>query len=106
MALLIKQHHVRELQALSLAVQAFADIKNYYNDITHNNLDLIKALKADTTEMRKREVQNEKLMSEIAQENKRLTEPLTKVSVHQCLDVAPIAALRRDSQILRARISR
>ena len=24
--------------------KAFADIKNYYNDITHNNLDLIKSL--------------------------------------------------------------
>ena len=72
----------QEVRAPSLAVQAFADIKNYYNDITHNNLDLIKALKADTTEMRKREVQNEKLMSEIAQENKRLTEPLTKVRQH------------------------
>ncbi len=25
--------------------KAFMDIKNYYNDITHNNLDLIKSLK-------------------------------------------------------------
>ncbi|KAK9837699.1 hypothetical protein WJX74_003346 [Apatococcus lobatus] len=71
-----KNAHIAEL--MRKHEKAFADIKNYYNDITHNNLDLIKALKADTTEMRKREVQNEKLMSEIAQENKRLTEPLTK----------------------------
>lgn len=27
--------------------RAFADIKNYYNDITHNNLDLIKSLKEE-----------------------------------------------------------
>ena len=60
-------------------MQAFADIKNYYNDITHNNLDLIKTLKEDVAEMKKKEAQNEKLMYEIAQENKRLSEPLQKV---------------------------
>ena len=60
-------------------LQAFADIKNYYNDITHNNLDLIKTLKEDVAEMKKKEAQNEKLMYEIAQENKRLSEPLQKV---------------------------
>jgi hypothetical protein len=27
--------------------KAFADIKNYYNDITHNNLDLIKSKKEE-----------------------------------------------------------
>lgn len=42
--------------------QAFAEIKNYYNDITHNNLDLIKTLKEDVAEMKRRETQNEKLM--------------------------------------------
>lgn len=62
-----------------VCVQAFSDIKNYYNDITHNNLDLIKTLKEDVTEMKKKDSQNEKLMFEIAQENKRLSEPLQKV---------------------------
>lgn len=56
----------------------FSDIKNYYNDITHNNLDLIKNLKNEISEMKKKEIQNEKLMYEIAQENKKLSEPLTK----------------------------
>lgn len=60
-------------------MQAFSDIKNYYNDITHNNLDLIKTLKEDVAEMKKKDSQNEKLMFEIAQENKRLSEPLQKV---------------------------
>lgn len=27
--------------------KAFAEIKNYYNDITHNNLDLIRSLKEE-----------------------------------------------------------
>ncbi|GIL67831.1 hypothetical protein Vafri_21099 [Volvox africanus] len=71
-----KNTHINEL--MKKHERAFAEIKNYYNDITHNNLDLIKTLKEDVAEMKKREAQNEKLMYEIAQDNKRLSEPLTK----------------------------
>jgi septal ring factor EnvC (AmiA/AmiB activator) len=52
--------HINEL--MKKHERSFAEIKNYYNDITHNNLDLIKALKEDVAEMKKREAQNEKLM--------------------------------------------
>jgi len=58
--------------------KAFGEIKNYYNDITHNNLDLIRSLKEEVSEMKKKEISNEKLMFEIAQENKKLSEPLTR----------------------------
>jgi len=71
-----KNTHINEL--MKKHEKAFAEIKNYYNDITHNNLDLIKTLKEDVAEMKKKEAQNEKLMTEIAQENKRLSEPLQK----------------------------
>ena len=71
-----KNTHINEL--MKKHEKAFMEIKNYYNDITHNNLDLIKTLKEDVAEMKKKEAQNEKLMYEIAQENKRLSEPLTK----------------------------
>eukprot|EP00891_Asterochloris_glomerata_P006792 jgi/Astpho2/6792/fgenesh1_pm.00103_%23_10_t len=71
-----KNAHIQDL--MKKHEKAFADIKNYYNDITHNNLDLIKTLKEDVAEMKKKEAQNEKLMYEIAQENKRLSEPLQK----------------------------
>jgi len=37
------------------------------NDITHNNLDLIRSLKEEVAEMKKKEISNEKLMFEIAQ---------------------------------------
>merc|ERR1712070_831456 len=70
-----KNTHITEL--MKKHEKAFTEIKNYYNDITHNNLDLIKTLKEDVAEMKKKEAQNEKLMTEIAQENKRLYEPLT-----------------------------
>lgn len=58
--------------------KAFADIKNYYNDITHNNLDLIKSLKEEVGKLKKDELRQEKVMFEIAQENKRMSEPLEK----------------------------
>eukprot|EP00736_Rhodelphis_marinus_P010730 Rmarinus@m.7847 len=71
-----KNNHINEL--MKKHERAFGEIKNYYNDITHNNLDLIKSLKEEVAEMKKKEAQNEKLMYEIAQENKRLSEPLTR----------------------------
>ena len=71
-----KNSHIRELMRKHR--QAFTEIKNYYNDITSNNLDLIKTLKEDVTEMKKKEALNEKLMYEISNENKRLSEPLNR----------------------------
>ena len=71
-----KNTHINEL--MKKHERAFAEIKNYFNDITHNNLDLIRTLKEDVAEMKKKETANEKLMYEIAQENKRLSEPLAK----------------------------
>lgn len=50
-----KNSHINEL--MKKHERAFAEIKNYYNDITHNNLDLIKTLKEDVAEMKKREAQ-------------------------------------------------
>jgi len=69
-----KDAHVDEL--MRSHEKSFAEVKNYYNDITHNNLDLIKSLKEEVAEMKKKEAADEKLMSEIAQENKRMSEPL------------------------------
>ena len=71
-----KNQHINEL--MKKHEKAFGDIKTYYQDITHNNLDLIKTLKDEVSEMKKKEATNEKLMFEIAQENKRLSEPLER----------------------------
>jgi hypothetical protein len=56
--------------------KAFSEIKNYYNDITLNNLGLINSLKEQVEEMKKKDERNEKMMSDIMAENKRLSEPL------------------------------
>ena len=68
-----KNVHIEAL--MKAHMKAFADIKNYYNDITHNNLDLIKSLKDEVADMRKKEQQDEKQMETIAQENRRMSEP-------------------------------
>jgi len=58
--------------------KAFSDIKNYYNDITLNNLALINTLKEQMEEMTRKQERTEKSMSEIMTENKKLVEPLRK----------------------------
>jgi hypothetical protein len=56
--------------------KVFTEIKNYYNDITLNNLALINSLKENVEDMKKKEERNEKQMADITAENKRLSEPL------------------------------
>ncbi|XP_017544335.1 dynein regulatory complex subunit 4 [Pygocentrus nattereri] len=60
--------------------KAFSDIKNYYNDITLNNLALINSFKEQVDEMKRKEERLEKDMAEVQQQNKRLTEPLQKAT--------------------------
>lgn len=57
-------------------------MRSYFNDITANTLDLIVTLKADAADMKKRENAAEVLAIELAQENKKLIEPLMLVSPH------------------------
>ncbi len=58
--------------------KAFGDIKNYYNDITLNNLALINAMQEQLQDLRRKDERAEKLMAEIVAENKRLAEPLAQ----------------------------
>ena len=56
--------------------KAFGDIKNYYNDITLNNLALINSLKEQVETLKKAEERNAKVMATTMAENKKLAEPL------------------------------
>ena len=67
--------------------KAFGQMKSYYNDITNDNLQLIKDLKNETVEKRKKGAGIQKVMYDISQENKRLSEPLAAA-------VAEVADLR------------
>lgn len=71
-----KEEHVAELREQH--DKAFQDIKDYYNEITSSNLETIRTLKDEVYARKRTEAHNEKAMFEIAQTNKRLTEPLTK----------------------------
>ena len=57
----------------------FTDIKNYYNDITINNLDLIKSLKEEVKELEAEERNDQIRLREKMAENKKLSAPLKKM---------------------------
>merc|ERR1719446_127137 len=71
-----KNQHINEL--LFNHQEAFDEIKAYYNDITHDNLQLIKSLKDEITEKKLNEKSNQKKMNDLTHENKELSEPLAK----------------------------
>jgi hypothetical protein len=71
-----KNQHINEL--MHNHQEAFDEIKAYYNDITHDNLQLIKSLKDEIQEMKDREKVNKKKMDKLTQEIKELSEPLQK----------------------------
>ncbi|XP_075289464.1 dynein regulatory complex subunit 4 isoform X2 [Opisthocomus hoazin] len=56
--------------------KAFNDLKNYYNDITLQNLTLINLLKEQMEEMKKKENHLEKEKADVLLQNKQLKEPL------------------------------
>jgi mRNA-degrading endonuclease HigB of HigAB toxin-antitoxin module len=78
----VEVHEVEERKNLHLNQllraheQAFAEIKAYYNNITRANLELITTLKAQVAEANEKQAANQRLMLEIAEEKKRLSEPL------------------------------
>ncbi|OQR83892.1 Sporangia Induced Dynein Regulatory Complex Protein [Achlya hypogyna] len=69
-----KNLHINDL--MKNHERAFTQMKNYYNDITKDNLRLIESLKREIAEMKKKAAANTKLMHDISHENKRLSEPL------------------------------
>merc|ERR1719191_600624 len=71
-----KNQHINDL--LMNHQEAFDLIKSYYNDITHDNLNLIRSLKDEIAEMRAKEKANQKKMHQLTIENKNLTEPLAQ----------------------------
>ncbi|XP_028812807.1 dynein regulatory complex subunit 4 [Denticeps clupeoides] len=58
--------------------KAFSEMKNYYNDITINNFNLIDTLKEQVDELKKKEERMEKDMAHLELEKKHLTDPLEK----------------------------
>nr|CAH8860565.1 unnamed protein product [Trichobilharzia regenti] len=71
-----KNNHINAL--MRSHEKSYAEMKNYYNDITLNNLALINTLKEQLEERKKNEERLERRANEIAAENRRLVEPLNK----------------------------
>ncbi|XP_054552822.1 dynein regulatory complex subunit 4 isoform X3 [Talpa occidentalis] len=80
--------------------EAFTDIKNYYNDITLNNLALINSLKEQMEDMRKKEDRMEKEMLEVSLQNKRLADPLQRAREEIGELQRKLGSYERDKQIL------
>ena len=58
--------------------KAVVDMKNYYNDITLNNLAMISTLKEEIRAKEEKLERNEQLLGGVQQENRKLAEPLKK----------------------------
>jgi len=71
-----KNQHINELKLNHQA--AFDEMKAYYNEITRDNLQLIKSLRDEIAEMKEREKKNQKRMALLKQEISGLSEPLAK----------------------------
>mmetsp|Transcript_15795 Transcript_15795/g.39097 ORF Transcript_15795/g.39097 Transcript_15795/m.39097 type:complete len:471 (+) Transcript_15795:270-1682(+) len=69
-----KNQHINDL--LFNHQEAFDQIKGYYNDITHDNLQLIKSLKDEIAEMKDYERTNLQRMKSLTLGNQNLAEPL------------------------------
>ncbi|KAF8563967.1 hypothetical protein P879_09159, partial [Paragonimus westermani] len=80
--------------------KAFANIKNYYNDITLNNLALINTLKEQLDEKRKKEERLEKQAADLVSENRRLTEPLHKALEENTEMKRQVANCEKDKIVL------
>ena len=82
----VEVHEVEERKNLHLNQllraheEAFAEIKTYYNNITRANLELITTLRAQIAEANEKQGANQRLMLEIAEENKRLSGPLQRAT--------------------------
>jgi hypothetical protein len=70
----IEDHKADLIEKLTLEHQAsFTDIKNYYNDITHNNLDLIKSLKEEVRDLEEEEKKDQTRLYEKMLSNKKIS---------------------------------
>lgn len=76
-----ERKHLQVSRLIQEHERAFGEMKNYYNDITLNNLALISSLKEQMEDLRHQSERNERIVAEVTQENKKLVEPLKEARV-------------------------
>ncbi|MES1909562.1 MAG: hypothetical protein MHM6MM_002279 [Cercozoa sp. M6MM] len=69
-----KQHRVRDL--LDSHKRSLLDMKHYFTDVTHSNLELIKSLKNDVAEAQARCATKDRQLRRAIRKNRSLSEPL------------------------------
>ncbi|KPA80123.1 putative T-lymphocyte triggering factor [Leptomonas pyrrhocoris] len=74
-----ERYHMHINELIRQHEEKFSEMKNYYNHITQNNLEIIRSLKDEIATMKKNDEQNESLMYEIEKENSSLAAPLEQV---------------------------
>ncbi|EPY20353.1 trypanin-like protein [Strigomonas culicis] len=72
-----KEEHERELRQVHETT--FKEMKDYFGEITSNNLETIRTLKDEVYTRKRTEAHNQKAMYEVALQNKKITEPLAKL---------------------------
>ncbi|CCW72266.1 unnamed protein product [Phytomonas sp. Hart1] len=72
-----KELHVAEL--CEMHDRTFKEVKDYFREITSNNLETIRALKDEVFARKRTEAHNEKAMHEVAHRNKKLTVPFVEL---------------------------
>mmetsp|Transcript_2869 Transcript_2869/g.3032 ORF Transcript_2869/g.3032 Transcript_2869/m.3032 type:complete len:480 (-) Transcript_2869:150-1589(-) len=73
-----KNQHINDL--IKNHKKAFGQMKEYYNGITGENLQLIRDLQKQVEELKSRAANNKRLLQEYTIENQKLSEPLSKVT--------------------------
>merc|ERR1711964_235694 len=94
-----KNQHINDL--LTNHEAAFHRIKDYYNDITRDNLQLIRSLKDDIQDMRQREKANQKKMHELANSNKAAAQPLAEMEEKRAKLFDELKFYNKDKMALR-----
>ncbi|XP_029670776.1 dynein regulatory complex subunit 4 [Formica exsecta] len=79
---------------------AFAEMKNYYNDITLNNLSLIKSMKEQMEAMRNNEERMKKQVRELTMENKKYSADLKSLQETSSELNRQLTNYEKDKQIL------
>jgi len=94
-----KNQHINDL--LTNHQEAFERIKSYYNDITRDNLQLIRSLRDDIADMRTTEKSNQKKMHELTEQNKKLSLPLAKKEEERARLREDLKSYNKDKMALR-----
>ncbi|GET93260.1 T-lymphocyte triggering factor, putative [Leishmania tarentolae] len=74
-----ERYHLHINHLIQQHEDKFNEMKVYYNNITHNNLEIIQSLKDEIATMKKNDEHNEGLMFEIEKENEHLVAPLEQL---------------------------